>query len=161
MMLKLYIISKWLFVLFILVPIVFIIPASCIQPMIPEANKEFIFFGLIFVYYYFVKKLMKEKYHFKHSKNLTKEFRNATLYIYLSYFVTLVTYLTVIKIQVLAFFAGPVIILTIGLLLHGLSSANKELLSKNVKVPMKINIGFIEVFYILTTILLVIYENLR
>jgi len=129
--------------------------------MIPKANENFIFFGLIFVYYYFVKKLMKKKYHFEHSKNLTKKFRNATIYIYLSYLLTLVTYLTVIEINVLAFFVSPVIILVIFLFLHGRSSANKELLSKNVKVPMKINIGFIEVFYILTTIILVIYENLR
>ena len=153
-MLKFYIVAKWIFFLSVIAPIIFFLPLVAIAEILhsEEIVEGVALIALPLVYFYLIKNLLKDTYDKDNIQNVSSKFMGYLGMIYLAYFIVVATVVAVLQINVLAFFAGLPLLLSIVLFVMGSSSARSELLIKEVIMPKPYQIGNIEVIYAFVTV---------
>ena len=153
-MLKLYIVAKWIFFMSVIAPILFFMPLVAIAEILhsEEIVEGVAFIALPLIYYYLIKKLLQDTYENDNVQNVSSTFMRDLGMIYFSYFIIVATVVAVLQINVLAFFAGLPLLLSIVLFVIGYSSARSELLIKEVVMSKPYQIGNIEVIYAFMTV---------
>jgi len=133
-MFRAYIVIRWMIFLFIITPLIYFIPMSVVLEYIVNFgfSENYIYLGLPIIYIFTIRYLWREEYDYSRLDSLSSKFKNAVLLIYSSIILTLCIFGIVTKIVVLAFFAGPFILLTFVMLVYGCDSARNELKASGV-----------------------------
>jgi len=132
-MLKSYIFIRWVIFLFLITPILFAIVATGVSTLFEELNiyfpESYIFLLAPFIYFFTIRYLWRVKYDYSQENKLSKKFKNALFILYFAIFMLFAVALAVSQVNVLAFFAGPVLILVFVMLVYGCDLARNELKS--------------------------------
>ena len=126
-----YVFIRWMVFIFIIGLTIWALIASGLSDILEELDIEIAesyLYGLLPpIYFFIIKYLLKQKYDYANLDKLSDKFKNAVLFIYSSIVITLAIFWTVMQVEVLAFFAGPFVMLTFAMLVYGCDSARNEL----------------------------------